>query len=95
LLSAPMASAFDWLAQGNGAPCMEQMAAAAEGSDCPCCPDGSHSLAGCLSVCVASTAPAPAVLFSIHPAEHIEIRGTGITEVTRSREPPLKPPPIA
>jgi hypothetical protein len=95
LLSAPMANAFDRLAQGDGLPCMEQMAAATDGSDCPCCPDGSQSLAGCLSACLTSAAVAPTILASASPAEYIEIRGTDITEVIRSGEAPLKPPPIA
>ena len=95
LLSAPMANALDWLAQGDGVPCMEQMATASDGSGCPCCPDGSQSLAGCLTACLASAAIAPTILASTVPAGHIEIRRTPITEVIRSGEPPLKPPPIA
>jgi hypothetical protein len=94
LLSAPMVNALDLLAQGEALPCMEQMAEAAGDSDCPCCPDGTGSMAGCLSVCLAAAAVAPDVHASTAPTRHIEACVTAVTAVTSLGEPPLKPPPI-
>jgi hypothetical protein len=95
LLSAPMVNALDLMARGAAMPCMEEMGIAAEDSDCPCCPDGGQSLAGCLSVCLAAAAIAPCVVGSSVPVRHIEARGVPVVRVTRLGEPPLKPPPIA
>jgi hypothetical protein len=95
LLSAPMANAFDLLAQGEAVPCMERMAAVSDGPDCPCCPDGSQSLAGCLSTCLAAAAITPTILASTALSGHPETCRTQVTAAFRSAEPPLKPPPIA
>jgi hypothetical protein len=99
LLSAPMVSAVAATgaasASGMSMPCAGDMPMADETGECPCCPDGVTSEAGCLVTCIASVAPpqafapAPAAREATAPVERIDSISGGVAD------PPLKPPPIS
>jgi hypothetical protein len=84
------------MAAGQGAePACAGMAEAAHTDDCPCCPEGTTSMADCLASCLlaavasvhlASTSAAPAHSPPVRPSPSI---------YSSAADPPLKPPPIA
>lgn len=96
LLSAPIASAMSSGASAGTAemPCAESMPQTDDSKPCPCCPDGTASVAACLSACAASVAALPA------PAPHIvrmvalPASVTALPKFADLADPPLKPPPI-
>lgn len=96
LLSAPIASAM-----GNGASagaaemlCADSMPQADDSKPCPCCPDGTASIAGCLSACAASVAALPAPAVQIVRMAAQPAPGTAFPQIADLADPPLKPPPI-
>jgi len=93
LLSAPMVNAFALL-QGGATPCAESMADRKHVSECPCCPDGVQSMAGCLSACISASAIAPSAPSIAVSTGLVETRGLTAVHVANLADPPLKPPPI-
>ena len=95
LLSAPVVTSVEKMAQGGTMPCADSMSGETQSPDCPCCPAGVQSLAGCLSACLTTAAIAPTLEFAGAPAGHIEMRGFTAVRVAYLVDPPVKPPPIA
>lgn len=96
LLSAPIASAMGSAASVGAAemPCADSMPQSDDSKPCPCCPDGTSSIAACLSACVASMAAqsvsaAQIIRMAAQPAP-----GASYRQIADLAEPPLKPPPI-
>jgi hypothetical protein len=94
LLSAPMVNALPSAGSGE-MPCAEQMSGDRHIPDCPCCPDGVKSLAGCLTACMPAAAIAPSALIVGASTSPVESSGAVIAPVVYLADPPLKPPPIA
>jgi hypothetical protein len=94
LLSAPMVNAFALLQGTATPPCAESMAGEKHVSECPCCPDGVQSMAGCLSACISAAAIAPSIASVAVSTAHVETRGFTAVPVAHLADPPLKPPPI-
>lgn len=97
LLSAPIASAM-----GNGGsagtaemPCADSMPQTDDSKPCPCCPDGTASIAACLSACAASVAALPILAVPIDRMAAQPAPGTTFPQIADLADPPLKPPPIA
>jgi hypothetical protein len=96
LLSAPAVAALGSLGSSAASemPCADSMPQTDYSKPCPCCPDGTASVAACLSGCTGSVAalsnftvrlirvaaPAPASVATLPTAQ--------------IADPPLKPPPI-
>jgi hypothetical protein len=93
LLSAPMVRAFTLL-QGEATPCAESMAGEKHVSECPCCPDGVQSMAGCLTACISAAAIAPSMASVAVSTAQVEMRSFTAAPVAYLADPPLKPPPI-
>jgi hypothetical protein len=96
LLSAPIVTAMAPSTSGSAAqmPCADSMPKADEPKPCPCCPDGTTHMAGCLSACTISAA-VPAAL-SIHVAQVVTLTVVvaGSTSRAELADPPPNPPPI-
>lgn len=96
LLSAPMASAM-----GKGAdaaaqiPCADSMPQSDDSKPCPCCPQGTSSIAACLSACAASVAALPGLAVSVVRAVALPSPVAAFPQIADLADPPLKPPPIA
>ena len=97
LLSAPIASAM-----GNGAnaataemPCADSMPQTDDSKPCPCCPDGTSSVAACLSACTASVAALPALAVNAVRTVALPSPVAAFPQIADLADPPLKPPPIA
>ena len=99
LLSAPIASA---MGQGTGTgvassemPCADSMPQTDDSKPCPCCPDGTSSVAACLSACTASVAVLPTLV--VHAVKTAALPSPVATfpQIADLADPPLKPPPIA
>ena len=97
LLSAPMASAMGHGAKATAAemPCADSMPHADESKPCPCCPDGTASMAACLSACTASVAALPTLETHIIKAAALPSPAATFLQIADLADPPLKPPPIA
>jgi hypothetical protein len=96
LLSAPIASAM-----GNGTnagtaemPCADSMPQTDDSKPCPCCPDGTSSIAACLSACAASVAALPAPAVHVVRTVALPAPAPAFPQITDLADPPLKPPPI-
>ena len=96
LLSAPIASAM-----GNGAsagstemPCADSMLQTDDSKPCPCCPDGTASIAACLSACAASVAALPSPSVHIVRMIALPVSAAAFPQIADLADPPLKPPPI-
>ena len=89
-----MATAQAPAASGTHTPCAE-MPAPNHGDGCPCCPDDSGSMTGCLVMCSLAAAIAPSefvvAVTPSHAAPFVEYSD----HRTSLADPPLKPPPIA
>ena len=96
LLSAPIASAMATGASAGAAemPCAYSMTQADDSKPCPCCPDGTSSIAACLSACAVSVAALPAA--AIHVVRSVALRAPApaFPQIADLADPPLKPPPI-
>ena len=97
LLSAPVVNAMAGIADTSHASstCAGHMPEGpGHGGECPCCPDGVTTMAGCLAACIAAVAPvqsfAPLRIASLAtlPDDPIAVVLGAIAD------PPLKPPPI-
>jgi transcriptional regulator of nitric oxide reductase len=96
-LSAPIASAL-----GNGAtavtaemPCTDPMPQSGDSKPCACCPDGTSSIAACLSACTASVGALPASAIQIVSTVVSLPPAAVFPPIADLAHPPLKPPPIA
>jgi len=96
LLSAPIASAM-----GNGAtaavaemPCADSMPQTDDSKPCPCCPDGTSSMAACLSACTGSAATLSAPAAHAVKAVALPSPAAAFPQIVDLADPPLTPPPI-
>ena len=80
--------------QGAHAPC-DAMGAVSHDDGCPCCPDGTGSLKGCLVMCSLAAAVTPSELVVAVTPTHAAVLVEYPHYATTLSEPPLKPPPIA
>jgi hypothetical protein len=79
---------------GTHAPC-DEMPAGNHEDGCPCCPDGSGSMRGCLAMCTIAAAISPSV-FAVGVAPSPWLPFADLPErPTLLSDPPLNPPPIA
>jgi hypothetical protein len=97
LLSAPIASALGKGANAAAAemPCADSMPPTDDSNPCPCCPDGTSSIAACLSACTASIAALPVLAVSVVRTVALPSPVAAFPQITDLADPPLKPPPIA
>jgi hypothetical protein len=97
LLSAPIASAMSMGANAASAemPCADSMPQADDSKPCPCCPDGTSSVAACLSACTAAAAALPALAVDAVRAATLPSPVAASPQIADLADPPLKPPPIA
>ena len=80
--------------QGAHAPC-DAMGTAPHDDGCPCCPDGTGSLKGCLVMCSLAAAVTPSEFVVAVTPTHAAVLVEYPHYATTLSEPPLKPPPIA
>ena len=98
LLSAPIASA---VGQGTGIgtvaaemPCADSMPQTDHSKPCPCCPDGTSSMAAYLSACAGSAATLSAPAAQTVKAVALPAPAAAFPQIADLADPPLKPPPI-
>jgi hypothetical protein len=93
LVSTPVLAAAVPAGAGDEMPCHGVMAPAGE-DQCPCCPDGIESAAGCLAACAGANATSLDLTFPI-VAERVEAIAD-LEDISNGdlADPPLKPPPI-
>ena len=89
-----MASAQVPASSGTHAPCDEMPASNPDGS-CPCCPDDSGSMNGCLVMCSLAAAIAPSEFVVAVTPSHAAPFAEYSDDHSSLADPPLKPPPIA
>ena len=96
LLSAPVVTAMAPVANAHSAdmPCADSMPKADDSKPCPCCPDGTTSVAGCLSACTAVTAVPPTLSILASSATAMPAIVPASPSFADWADPPLKPPPI-
>ncbi len=94
LLSAPIASAMgnDTNAGTLEMPCAASMPQTDDSKPCPCCPDGTSSIAACLSACAASVAALPTLIFPRVKTVTLPAPATAFPQIADLADPPLKPP---
>jgi hypothetical protein len=98
LLSAPIASAMGGNAPSAAAaemPCADSMPQTDDSTPCPCCPDGTSSMAACLSACTGSAATLPALAVNVVRPVALPSPAVAFPQIADLADPPLKPPPIA
>jgi hypothetical protein len=98
LAAAPFASAFPVEKHPDSMPCAGMMDMAnlpADSHECPCCPDGTDSIAACLSACVAAVGISSSFTFTLIRGDTPRARLPIVTAHSRVSDPPTKPPPIA
>ena len=95
LLGVPaMATTQAPAASGTHAPC-DEMPAPNHEDGCPCCPDDSGSMKGCLVMCSLAAAITPSeFVVAVTPSRAAPIVGYSDYHSSLA-DPPLKPPPIA
>lgn len=98
LLSAPVTAAL----AGSGSQqaeqkmaCADSMPAADHSNPCPCCPDGTTTMAGCLSACAGAVAAIPLPVSYAAPSVPQLAPDPVYLGSANLADPPLKPPPIA
>jgi hypothetical protein len=92
LLSAPVVSALTAASASNSMPCAGMMMGDTE--PCPCCPEGTESMAQCLSACAAAFGFVVAHSgFASEPASSCASAPL-FKPLAVLAEPPIKPPPI-
>ena len=96
LLSAPVVTALSPSTSGSATemPCADSMPNADDSKPCPCCPDGTTNMAGCLSACTASAATPPTLSIQVSDVATMPAIVVAPSSVTELADPPLKPPPI-
>jgi hypothetical protein len=81
LSAAPLVSAM---------PCAEM-----HQDECPCCPEGTDSVAACLAACAAAVGITPTLHFALSRAVTPRASLPIVVSLSRDFDPPTKPPPIA
>jgi len=96
LLSAPIVTAMAPSTSGSAAemPCADSMQKADDSKPCPCCPDGTSSMAACLSACTATAATTPILSIQVSQGITLPAIAGDFSYVAELADPPLKPPPI-
>jgi hypothetical protein len=96
LLSAPIATAMASAVGTSAAdmPCADSMPAPDDSKPCPCCPDGTTSMAGCLSACTAGAALLPTLGIQFSQVAEMPVIAPASSSFADLADPPLKPPPI-
>jgi hypothetical protein len=92
LLTAPVVSALAVASASDAMPCAGVMMADTE--PCPCCPDGTESMAQCLSACTAAFGIAVTHSGFIAVAGSSSASAPLFAPLAVFAEPPIKPPPI-
>jgi hypothetical protein len=74
----------------------DHTAMASGGDECPCCPDGAHSMSSCLVSCSVGAASMPTHQFAARVlAPSVRVASAPVAPFNSLSDPPLKPPPIA
>jgi hypothetical protein len=96
LLSAPIVTAMAQSTNGSAAemPCADSMQKADDSKPCPCCPDGTASMAACLSACTATGAAPPTLSIQVSQVITMPTIAGDFSYLAELADPPLKPPPI-
>ena len=96
LLSAPIATALAPSTTGSAAemPCADSMQKADDSKPCPCCPDGTTTVAACLSACTATAATPPTLSILVSQVITMPTIVSEFSYLAELADPPLKPPPI-
>jgi hypothetical protein len=96
LLSAPIATAMTSSSGTSAAdmPGADSMPKPEDSKPCPCCPDGTTSMVGCLSACVGAAATLPTGAVQISQVAAMLVIAPASPSLTDLADPPLKPPPI-
>jgi hypothetical protein len=96
LLSAPIVTAMAPSTSGSAAemPCADSMQNADDSKPCPCCPDGTASMAACLSACTATAATPPTFSIQVSQVITMPTIAGDFVYLAELADPPLKPPPI-
>lgn len=96
LLSAPIVTAMAPSTSGSAAemPCADSMQKSDDSKPCPCCPDGTASMAACLSACTAAAATPPALSVQVSQVITMPAIAGDFSYLAELANPPLKPPPI-
>jgi hypothetical protein len=92
LLSAPVVSALTAASASDAMPCAGLMSGDPE--PCPCCPDGTESMAQCLSACTAAFVIAVKPSAIVPVSEPSSASAPLFVPLAVFAEPPIKPPPI-
>jgi hypothetical protein len=92
LLSAPVVSALTAAPGSSAMPCAGMMIGETE--PCPCCPEGSESMAQCLSACTAAFGIVAAHSGVAPAAASSSASAPLFAPLAVFAEPPIKPPPI-
>jgi hypothetical protein len=92
LLSAPVVSALSAASASNAIPCADMMMGDTE--PCPCCPEGTESMAQCLSACAAAFGFVVAHSGFVAEPEPSSASAPLFAPLAVFSEPPIKPPPI-
>lgn len=96
LLSAPVVNALASAHASKAAPmeCAGHMSAAQHADGCPCCPDGTGTVASCLAACTANVGAPPALVLPVITGSAAAPLTTEIVNTGALDDPPLNPPPI-
>jgi hypothetical protein len=92
--SAVQALAAITAAHSDNAHCAEVMSPG-DSDACPCCEDGSQSVAACLSNCTATTGAVPTFEIPATRATPSRVPARPLGCLAALADPPLNPPPIA
>ena len=98
--AAPVASALPAGQSAEEMPCAGMMDMESRHSDlgsdnCPCCPEGSDSVAACLAACAVAAGLTASYAMPVISAGTPRAQLPIVTAHSRLFDPPLKPPPIA
>lgn len=96
LLSEPVAAALGSTGSSaaSGMPCSDSMPQTDHSKPCPCCPDGTASVAACLSACTGSVAALSNFTVQLIRVAAPAPASVATLPTARIADPPLKPPPI-
>jgi hypothetical protein len=95
LLSAPIVTAMAPSTSGAAEmPCADSMQKPDDSKPCPCCPDGTASMAACLSACAATVAAPLTLSIQVSRVITMPAIAGGFSYLAELADPPLKPPPI-
>jgi len=96
LLSAPVVNAMNPVSHPSGGmemPCTDPVPTADRDS-CPCCEDGTSSMAACLSACTAMAAVVSSLRIPAVMKSATFLFDDALVHLAHASDPPLKPPPI-